>query len=206
MEGGPTNGSQRNIIARQVDPLKSVMFLEFHEAISLLVPIAEPRVHQIRNPFCCAVLDRFGDQRIRRRLIPVLGQREKGHKASLNSGSMTMQLSKANQGVVEIRPNENVTVEKRRCLPTNSLQIFSIMRKPFALTDRAFIVDGPDTSNERLINRDFPDGNSLLPCSTCHISGLVIDLLCPPVVKRRYWQHGEVIPLHRVGVLRRGIG
>ena len=82
------DASQRYIVPRQIDALKPVAFLEIAEAVPLLRPIRELRVHEVGDSLCSAVADCFRYQRIRRSLVPVLDHSENMHRRSQHFASL----------------------------------------------------------------------------------------------------------------------
>ena len=60
--------SQRDVVARQIDALKTVAFLEVTDAVWLLFPVGEVRVYEIRDPSFGTGSDGLCDQRIGRSL------------------------------------------------------------------------------------------------------------------------------------------
>src|SRR5713226_9656845 len=99
-DGYVTDASQRDVVARQIDPLKPVAFLKGAEAAPLLFPIGEVRVHEIRDAPISAGSDGLRDQRIRWRFVPVLNHRHYVHQARLRSSFVECQLNETNQSAV----------------------------------------------------------------------------------------------------------
>src|SRR6266481_10186188 len=112
-EGGPTDGSQSDVVTRQIHALEPVDFFELAQAVRLLFPIGEVLVHEIGDPPVGAGSYRLRNERIRRSLVPVLQHREDMYCASIRSSLIKYQFHETNHAFAEERPNENATVKKR---------------------------------------------------------------------------------------------
>src|SRR5262245_25540578 len=86
------DASQWHVVPRHIDTLEPVAFLKITEAVPLLLPIRELRVHKIRNAASLAGSHRLGDERIGRCLVPVLDHRNDMHHCGLRSSLIACQL------------------------------------------------------------------------------------------------------------------
>src|ERR1700733_1368889 len=79
------------------------------------------------------------------------------------------------------------------------------MRKPPPLPNRNFVVDLPNSVNERIIKGYFSDHDPFFSRLLGLVTGLEANLLRPPVIKCGDRQNCEVVPFKRKRVLRRGL-
>src|SRR5208282_6923778 len=93
-------------------------------------------------------------------------------------------------------------IEIGRLFSIYGLNIFSEVWEFSALPDWRFVVDLPYTLHELVVERRLPDHKALLFGLLCLVACFESELLIPPMFKCRDGQHGEVIPLHRVVILR----
>ena len=78
-EGYPTDTSQTNEVARQIDPLEPISLLKLAEAALLLFPIGEVRVHEMRDAPISAGSDRLRDKSICWSFVPMPNHRDYMH-------------------------------------------------------------------------------------------------------------------------------
>src|SRR5947208_104481 len=109
-KGGAAGESQRSIVPRHIDPLEPIIALEIAQTIPLLVTICETRVHEIWDLPIGAGSDGFGNQRIRRSLVPMLDHRDDVHQPGLRSAIVARQLDKADQLLAEVRSDKDAAV------------------------------------------------------------------------------------------------
>src|SRR5204863_5991810 len=140
-QGDPPDAGQRNIVAREIDPLEPVAFLEVHETVPLLVSVAEPRVDQVRDLTRGAGPDCVGDQRIRRSFVSVLDHGDDVQQARLCPGFVAEQLHEADQALAEKRPDEDASVEEGPRLSADRFDVLPIMWEGFPLAKRRLVVD-----------------------------------------------------------------
>ena len=80
------------------------------------------------------------------------------------------------------------------------LEILTIVREMPALADRRFVIDFPDTFDESVIKRHFANFYTLLFCLSYPAARRKTYLLCKPMIKSRYRQNGQILPLHGIGI------
>src|SRR6266436_3126868 len=99
-EGASTNERQGDIVARQIDSLEAVYFLEMTQAIVLLVAIGKMLVHKMRDPPFSAAADRCRNKCICGSLVFVPNHRKNVHHACLSPGFVHYQLDEADHCVL----------------------------------------------------------------------------------------------------------
>ncbi len=171
----------------------------------LFFSVREVRVYEIRNAAIGARSDCPRDQRIGGRLVAMLIQRHDVHQARLLLFLVGHQLDEPNQVAVQKCPDERAVLGKRRAHLPHRLDVFAVVREGLALPCRDFVVDGPDAVHQGVVEGHFPNGHAILFGSADHVPRLVVDLLCPPVIEGRHLERSQVVPFHRVPMLRRGI-
>src|SRR5258708_13361918 len=162
-EGAPTNASEGDVIAGQIDALEAVALFEVAEIAPLLFPIGEVRVHEVRNTPFGAGPDRVGDERIGWSLVPVSDHRDYVHQASLRSSLVAYELDETNQPLAKKRSDEDAAVEVGCRLLAHGLDILPVMEEWFSLAARTFVVVLPDSLNEGGVERYLPNRYPLLP-------------------------------------------
>jgi len=181
-KGNPAGASQGDIVARQIDPPKSVVYLKVVETMPLVLSKKKIQVHKVRDAPFGAGSDRLGNQCVRGGFIPLLDHREYMHNARLSSSFVNYQFSKTNQAVIKKGPNKNGAVEESRRLSTHRLDVLSIMAEWPPLTNRTLVIDLPDSLNKCIAKWHLPQLDAHLYSSPDHIPGFVVDLLRPPGV------------------------
>src|SRR2546428_7428427 len=205
MQGYTSRKGQRDVVARKLNPLESVMSLDVAEAVPLLLPVGEFPVHEVwYSPFGAGP-DCLGDQRIRRSLVPMLDQGQALLETRLPLSCVAYELGETNQAVAEKRADKDTPVKESRSLPAHSLEILPVVPERLPLSDRRLIVDGGDPLNKDVVERNLPDRHPVLCGSPDHVPSLIVDLSRQPVVEGGHTQGGHVVPLHRIVVLWRGL-
>src|SRR2546426_2064475 len=205
MQGYTSRKGQRDVVARQHNPLESVMLLEVAEAVPLLLPVGDFPVQEVwYSPFGAGP-DCLGDQRIRRSLVPMLDHGQDLHETRLPLSCVAYELGETNQAVAEKRADKDTPVKESRSLPAHSLEILPVVPERLPLSDRRLIVDGGDPLNKDVVERNLPDRHPVLCGSPDHVPSLIVDLSRQPVVEGGHTQGGHVVPLHRVAIFRRSV-
>ena len=197
---------QRHVVAGQVHALKPVDLLEGREAVDALLAVDEILVHQIRDLAVGAGADGLRDERVGRRLVPVPDHGQDVDRARMRARRIAHQLDEADHLVLEERAEENAAVEERAGVLAAALEIHPVVRESPSLADGRLVVDVADALQQRVVERHLAKDDALLLGLPGPVARVGADLLREPVVERRHRQHGEVVPLHRVVVLRRRFG
>ena len=85
-------------------------------------------------------------------------------------------------------------------------EVLTVMEKRNSLAHGRLVVNLPNSSYKELIEGHLLDYDALLLSLLSFITGLETDLLIPPVLESGHWQRSQVVPLHRVLVLRLRVG
>jgi len=152
---GRAYGSQWDVIARQIDPLKAIVTLEVAKGVSLLFPVREIGVHEVRDPPFGAGSDRMSDKGIGWSFVSMLDQRDDIQQARLRSTFITQQFDESDQFLSEICPYEDAPIEVRSLLLMHGLEILSEVWKALSLPNGALVVDLPNSPNEGFIELHF---------------------------------------------------
>src|SRR5580700_1417241 len=156
------------------------------------------------NPPVGAGPNRMRNNRIGGRLIPMLDHGHDVHQAGLRSSFVTDHFDEANDLVTEKRRDKDAAVEVGGFFAAHRFEIFPVVAERPSLADRALVVYLPYSLNERVIEGNLPNDDSLLLGLLGLIPGLEAELLVPPVVEGGYREGGKVVPLHRVTIF--GLG
>ena len=132
----------------------------------------------------------------------MLNHRNDVHQVCMYSVFVGYQFHKTNQLLAQECPDEETAVEKCRLLRADGLDILAIMGIRLTLTHRAFVVDLPDSLNERVVERHLTNGYAFFRRLSGPIPRGREDLAVPPLVKSRYGQDCQIVPLHIVGIFR----
>src|SRR2546422_617773 len=162
MQGYTSRKGQRDVVARQLDPLEPVVLLEVTETVPLLSPVGEVPVHEVRDSPFGTGPDPLGDQRIRRSLVPMLDHGQDLHKARLPLISVANQLGETNQALSEKRADENAPMEESPVLPAHCLEVHHVVPERLPLSDWRLVVDGGDPLNKDVVEWHLPDRHPFL--------------------------------------------
>src|SRR5204862_5354552 len=115
------------------------------------------------------------------------------------------QLGEADQRLARKGAEKHAALEKRRVFAPDRVQVLSVVPESPSLADWAFVVDAADAEDERVIEGDLPDGQTLFG-PPHHVARFSVDLLRPPAIERGDRQRRHVVPLERKVVPRRDVG
>ena len=154
--------TQRNVIAWNIDTLKSVALFEIAQAIPAFVSVTEFGVNKIQDPSYLARSHSLRDQCICWSLLAMGDHRNNMHKPRLRARFVNCHLRKTDKGFIEERAEEEAAVEERPRVFTYSLTAHSVMGKSLALANRILIINSPDSFDELIIQGNFSNLNPFL--------------------------------------------
>ena len=190
------DGSQWNIVAGQIDPLKPVAFLEIAQAAANFLPVAKIRIHKVGNSAVGAGSNRLCHESICRCLIPVSDEGDDMHDSRMNPIVIHGQLDESDQFLFEIRSDKDAAVQVGRAHPANGLDVLAVMMECPSLPNGSLIIDFPDASHEVVIELGFPNNYALFLCLLGLVSCFETELLVPPFLEGRNGQDCKIVPLH----------
>src|SRR6266446_3955120 len=161
-QGDAAHEGHGNVVPGQFDPLEAVVLFEIAQAVLLLSSVREVRVPEIGDRSLGARSDGLGDQRIRRRLVPVLDHRLDLHEACLPAPLVADQLREADQGLAEKRADEDAPIDERHVFTPHGVEVLAVVPEGLALSDRRLVVDGGDATNEAVIEGDLSHHDAFL--------------------------------------------
>src|SRR5262249_47615287 len=177
------------VVARQIDLLKSIDFLEVGKTVPMFFSVRKTLIDEIGNAALSARLHGMSDQCIRRSLILVLNHGNNVHETSLSLGCVGNEFCKTDQFVAKKRTDENAAFKKCCRFLAHLLAIFPEMSVAFALAHAGFVIDFPNSFSQLLIESDFTKSDAAFLSLACPVARQRAYLLVPPMVEGRYRQH-----------------
>src|SRR5215472_6169099 len=201
-ETDPPEGSQRDVVTRQIHALESIDFFEMAETIPPLLAIRKVLVHKIADPSLRTRSHGLRNERVCRSLVFMLHHRKDVHNARLGSGFVRYEFGEADHFGAQKCPKIKTTVKKGTRIFPRPLEGHPVMRKTLALTNWAFVVNLADSLKKFFSKRHLSQYHPPFFCLPCPVAGERTNLVVPPMLKRRYWDDREIIPFHRIGIFR----
>src|SRR5207247_8483895 len=93
------------------------------------------------------------------------------------------------------RPDKFALIKEGYVCGLDRFEVLPIMLEWFPLTDRRFVVDLHNPAHQIVIERNPPKLDACLLSFADHVSGLVVDLVLPPIFVIGDWQHRYAVQL-----------